>query len=129
MRYSMGYEVRLAEKTIVMTKDFARKAAIFGTEEHTLYMQLKADYPTFTPAKYTIAQKSEREHYSKLSYESMALLIGEWFPGDKAAMEEFESIKRQSKGYAGSYGIVKHWFLGKYQEKYLSFKAAKASNE
>ena len=52
-----------------------------------------------------------------------------WFPGDKAAMEEFESIKRQSKGYAGSYGIVKHWFLGKYQEKYLSHKAAKASNE
>ena len=129
MRYSMGYEVLLVEKKIVMTKEFARKAAVLGTEEHAIYMQLKTDYPTFAPVKYTITQKTTREQYGKLSYESMALLIGEWFPGDKAAMEEFESIKRQSKGYAGSYGIVKHWFLGKYQEKYLSYKAAKASNE
>ena len=44
MRYSMGYDVLLVEKKIVMTKDFARKAAIIGTEEYTRYMQLRDAY-------------------------------------------------------------------------------------
>ena len=67
MKYSMGYEVLLVEKKIVMTKDFARKAAIVGTEEYARYMQLRGQYPTFTAARYTIEQKADRESYGKLS--------------------------------------------------------------
>ena len=129
MRYSMGYEVLLVEKKIVMTKDFARKAAILGTEEYTCYMQLRSQYPTFTPARYTIEQKTTRETYGKLSYESMAILITEWFPGNEEALAEYESIKRKAKAYAGSYGFVKHWFLEKYQEQYLAHKSTATVNE
>ena len=129
MKYSMGYEVLLVEKKIVMTKDFARKAAILGTEEYARYMQLRSQYPTFTPARYTIEQKTTRETYGKLSYESMAILITEWFPGNEEALAEYESIKRKAKAYAGSYGYVKHWFLEKYQEQYLAHKSTATVNE
>ena len=129
MKYSMGYEVLLVEKKIVMTKDFARKAAIVGTEEHARYMQLRGQYPTSTAARYTIEQKADRESYGKLSYNNMAILIAEWFPGNQDALDEYESVKRQAKAYAGSYGFVKHWFLEKYQEKYLSHKSTATVNE
>lgn len=129
MNYSMGYEVHLVEKEIVMTKEFARQAAIFGTEEYARYMQLRVQYPTFSPARYTIEQKASRESYSKLSYENMAYLIAEWFPNNKEVLDEYESIKRKAKAYAGSYGYVKHWFLDKYQEKYLAHKSTIAANE
>lgn len=129
MNYSMGYEVHLVEKEIVMTKEFARQAAIFGTEEYARYMQLRAQYPKFTPVRYTLEPKATRESYSKLSYKSMELLIAEWFPGDKEALDEYESIKRKAKAYAGPYGYVKHWFLDKYREKYLSHKSANSANE
>ena len=129
MKYSMGYEVLLVEKKIVMTKEFARKAAILGTEEYAKYMQLRVQYPSFSPARYTIEPKASRESYSKLSYENMALLIAEWFPDNKEVLDEYESIKRKAKAYAGSYGYVKHWFLDKYQEKYLAHKSTIAVNE
>ena len=122
MKYSMGYEVLLVEKKIVMTKDFARKAAIFGTEEYTRYMQLRALYPTFKPDRYTIEPKATREKYDKLTYASMALLLMEWFPGDNAALNELERIKREAKAYAGSYGIVKRWFLENYKDRYMARK-------
>ena len=129
MKYSMGYEVLLVEKKIVMTKDFARKAAIVGTEEYARYMQLRGQYPTFTAARYTIEQKGDRESYGKLSYENMARLIAEWFPDNKEVLDEYESIKRKAKAYAGSYGYVKHWFLDKYQEKYLARESTITTNE
>ena len=92
-------------------------------------MQLRGQYPTFTAARYTIEQKADRESYGKLSYNNMAILIAEWFPGNQEALDEYESIKRQAKAYAGSYGFVKHWFLEKYQEKYLSHKSTATVNE
>ena len=90
MKYSMGYEVLLVEKKIVMTKDFARKAAIVGTEEYARYMQLRGQYPTFTAARYTIEQKADRESYGKLSYNNMALLIAESTFPNHAAVPEFD---------------------------------------
>ena len=124
MKYSMGYEVLLVEKKIVMTKDFARKAAVFGTEEYTRYMQLRTLYPTFKPGRYTIEPKATREKYDKLTYASMALLISEWFPDDEDALNELERVKREAKAYAGSYGIVKRWFLENYKDRYMARKAA-----
>ena len=127
MRYSMGYEVLLVEKKIVMTKDFARKAAIIGTEEYTRYMQLRNAYPTFTLGRYTIEQNTTREKYDKLTYASMAILIAEWFPSSNDEMDEFERIKREAKAYSGSYGIVKRWFLENYKDRYMARKTTTTS--
>ena len=124
MKYSMGYELDLTKKLIVMTKDFAKQAAIFGTEEYAIYMQLRTIYPTFKPGRYTVEQKATREKYEKLTYASMALLLAEWFPGDNAAINELERIKHEAKAYAGSYGIVKRWFLENYKDRYMARKTS-----
>ena len=54
MNYSKGYEVRLPEKQVALTKDFARKAADITSAEYTTFMQLRAAYPTFAFVKYTL---------------------------------------------------------------------------
>ena len=124
----LGFEVKLPEKQIVLTKDFARKVSDITSPEHDTFLQLRASYPTFTVVKYTINQKVGREHYGKLSYENIAILIAEWEKDNPAALEELEQKKREAKCYAGSYGILKKWFLVKYGKQYAVFKANQNAN-
>ena len=120
-----GYEVRLVDKQIVLTKDFARKAADAMSKQYATLMQVCAAYPTFTVVKYTINQKVGREKYGKLDYKNMEALIKEWVSENtEAALEEFEKIKREAACASGSYGIVKKWFLGKYKAQYIALHKA-----
>lgn len=128
MNYRQGFEVKFPEKQIVLTKDFARKVSDITSAEHATFMQLRAAYPSFSVMKYTINQKMGREHYSKLSYENMAILIGEWEKGNPAALAELEQKKREAKCLDGSYGIVKKWFLEKYGVLYAAYKRSQNEN-
>ena len=129
MNYRKGYDVKAPEKQIVLTKDFARKVSDVTSAEYTIFMQVRAAYPTFAVVKYTIDQKKEREHYGKLSYKVMATLIAEWEKENvEGALEELESKKREAKCCEGSYGIVKKWFLGKYGKQYVALKTNLTSN-
>ena len=129
MNYHKGFEVKAPEKQIVLTKDFARKVSDITSPEYATFMQLRAAYPTFAVVKYTIDQKKERENYGKLSYKNMLALICEWEEENvEAALEEFESKKREAKCCDGSYGIVKKWFLGKYGKQYNNLRATGNAN-
>lgn len=129
MNYRKGYDVKAPEKQIVLTKDFARKVSDITSPEYTTFMQLRAAYPTFAVVKYTIDQKKERENYGKLSYKNMVALICEWEEENaEAALEEFESKKREAKCCDGSYGIVKKWFLGKYGKQYNNLRSTGNAN-
>lgn len=129
MNYSKGYEVKLIDKQIVLTKDFAHKASDITSEEYTTFMQLRATYPTFAVVKYTINQKKDRKKCFKLSYEDMETLIAKWVPEDpKTALEEFKSKTAEAKCCDGSYGIVKKWFLGKYGKQYENLRATGTAN-
>ena len=94
MNCRKGYEVKLVDKQIVLTRDFARKAADALSKQYATLMQVCAAYPTFTVVKYTINQKVGREKYGKLDYKNMEALIKEWVSENtEAALEEFEKIK------------------------------------
>ncbi len=124
MKHGKGFEVKLTQKQIVLTKDFARKVTDVNSTEYETFLQLRTAYPTFAVVKYTISHNADREKYGKLTYENMAYLIAEWENGNAAALEELEQKIREAKCYAGSYGIVKKWFLGKYGELYAAAKCA-----
>ena len=125
MNCRKGYEVKLVDKQIVLTRDFARKAADAMSKQYATLMQVCAAYPTFTVVKYTINQKVGREKYGKLDYKNMEALIKEWVSENtEAALEEFEKIKREAACASGSYGIVKKWFLGKYKAQYIALHKA-----
>lgn len=128
MNYQKGYEVKLPEKQIVLTKDFARKVSDITSSEYATFMLLRASYPTFTVVKYTINQKVGRENYGKLSYNNMAILINEWEKGNPTALEELEQKRREASCHAGSYGIMKKWFLEKYGAQYAAFKSNQNAN-
>lgn len=124
MKHNKGFEVKLTDKQIVLTKDFSRKVADVNSAEYETFVRLRAAYPTFSIVKYTISHNADREKYGKLTYENMARLIVEWVENSAAALEELEQKIREAKCYAGSYGIVKKWFLGKYGELYAAAKCA-----
>ena len=42
-----GLTINTAANTIEMTKEFARKAKYFGTDEYKLLQDVRKDYPTF----------------------------------------------------------------------------------
>ena len=128
MKQHRGIWVDLPNKRIIMKKEFACKVVDFNSMEHAEFMQLRATYPTFEVAKYTISQSPNREKYDKLSYKNMGELIAEWEKGNVAALEELEQKKHEAKCCAGSYGIVKKWFLGKYGARYAALKNKKTAN-
>ena len=129
MNYSKGFEVKLPEKQIVLTKDFARKLSDITSMEYAIFMQLRSAYPAFAVVKYTINQKKDRKKCFKLSYEEMETLIAKWEPEDpKTALEEFKSKTAEAKCCDGSYGIVKKWFLNKYGKQYENIRATGNAN-
>ena len=43
-----GLTINAATNTIEMTKEFARKAKYFGTDEYNMLQVARKDYPTFS---------------------------------------------------------------------------------
>lgn len=91
MNYALGLEVRLPEKQIVLTKDFARKVSDITTPEYALFMQRRSAYPTFAVVKYTIKQKKDRKKSFRLSYKDMETLIAEWADNKEEALKAFHT--------------------------------------
>lgn len=62
-----GLTINTAANTIEMTKEFARKARYFGTDEYKLLQDARKDYPTFSVAT--------RKTVSKESYKGLTIII------------------------------------------------------
>ena len=60
-----GLTINTAANTIEMTKEFARKARYFGTDEYKLLQDARKDYPTFSVAT--------RKTVSKESYKGLTI--------------------------------------------------------
>ena len=60
-----GLTINAAANTIEMTKEFARKAKYFGTDEYKLLQDARKDYPTFSVAT--------RKTVSKESYKGLTI--------------------------------------------------------
>lgn len=128
MNYALGLEVRLPEKQIVLTKDFARKVSDITTPEYALFMQRRSAYPTFAVVKYTIKQKKDRKKSFRLSYKDMETLIAEWADNKEEALKAFHTKTLEAKCCDGSYGIVKKWFLSNYGEQYNALVSNQNAN-
>lgn len=118
MGFSMGYELRHADKVIVISEKFAKSAGKMGSVEYTQFIHLRVDYPDYTVRQRKNKNARPHQTYARLNYDKMEALILEWTGSQSAEAEEFRKVKEQAHLYAGSYGIVKKWFLEKYGERY-----------
>lgn len=118
MGFSTGYELRHADKMIMISEKFAKSAGKMGSVEYTQFIHLRMDYPDYAVRQLKNRNARPHQTYARLNYDKMEALISEWTGSQSAEAEAFRKVKEQAHLYAGSYGIVKKWFLEKYGERY-----------
>ena len=107
---------------VLVTKEFAKNARIFGTPEYKLWKEIKADCSGAEMVLKSIKKNPDKKNDTKnMTYERMAIYIREQ---DDAAtlMVEFKKQISLSKVQTNPYRCVLAWFIQKF-ENYDSYKA------
>lgn len=108
--------IRTIDKThALVSKAFAKKAMIFGTEEFKLWSEYLVYYPEAKMVTKTIKKKADKKVVTKhMTYENMRLFISLQDDGE-TVMVEFEKQVKLSKIKENPYRAVLAWFLEKYE--------------
>lgn len=119
------------DKQAQVTKAFAKKAQIFGTEEFKLWREYKNLYPEAVMVCKTIKKAVNKKTTTKnMTYENMKLYILQQDDKEKAKKEFGEFVKeiQRSKVKANPYRAVLAWFIKKYGyvNDYMDFFAEQA---
>lgn len=99
--------------SLVLTKSFAAKAAIFGTDEYKMLQEARRDYPGY---KVTVGKTKEAKNiYAGLDYAYMEKYIAAHDDEEKTIYDEKKLISEcHSKGFR--YPVIKSWFLERFPE-------------
>ena len=103
-----------------VSKTFAKKAKIFGTDEYKLWREFKAENPEYVMVVKTIKKNPDKRTTKNLKYENMRKFIKEQDNAEEL-LQEFEKEIRMSKIQSNPYKAVLAWFLQKF-ENYDSYK-------
>ena len=106
---------------VLVTKEFAKNARIFGTPEYKVWKEIRLDCPTAEMVTKTIKKNPDKKTSTKnMTYENMAIYIREQ---DNAAtlMVEFKKQIALSKVQSNPYRCVLAWFLMTF-ENYDNYK-------
>lgn len=107
---------------VLVTKEFAKNARIFGTPEYKMWKEIRLDCPTAEMVTKTIKKNPDKKTSTKnMTYENMAIYIREQ---DNATtlMVEFKKQIALSKVQNNPYRCVLAWFRKTF-ENYDSYKA------
>lgn len=116
---------------VLVTKEFAKNARIFGTPEYKLWRDIRQDCPVAEMVTKTIKKNPDKKNSTKnMTYERMAIYIREQ---DDAAtlMVEFKKQISLSKVQTNPYRCVLAWFKQTFQnyDSYKAFFEAEAQKE
>lgn len=101
-------------ETALVTKDFQKKASVFGTAEFKEWREYLAYFPEAKMVTKKIKINPDKENVTKnMTYENMAAYIREQDDAE-AVMAEFEKQINLSKVKANPYRAVLAWFKQKY---------------
>ena len=107
---------------VLVTKEFAKNAKIFGTAEYKLWREIRMDCPDAQMVTKSIKKNPDKKNDTKnMTYERMAIYIREQ---DEATtlMVEFKKQIALSKVQTNPYRCVLAWFKQTFQN-YDSYKA------
>lgn len=123
------YSINHDNKTITLTKAYAKVANTPGTKEFRELTRLHKAFPDYDIVMRTATSKKEKEKHNGLTIDRMAFIIKNYAKNDNA-LAEFEEVKKFYKGVNGYYGKVKAWFLNKYPNyQAMDFSANEGDQE
>ena len=116
---------------VLVTKEFAKNAMIFGTPEYKLWREIRQDCEDAVMVTKSIKKNPNKHTATKnMTYERMAIYIREQ---DEAAtlMVEFKKQIALSKVQTNPYRCVLAWFKQTFEDydNYKAFFAAEAQKE
>ena len=119
------------DKHVLVTKEFAKNARIFGTPEYKLWKEIRQDCSVAEMVTKTIKKNPNKKNDTKnMTYERMALYIREQ---DDATtlMVEFKKQVSLSKVQSNPYRCVLAWFIQKFEgyDSYKNFFAEEAKKK
>ena len=101
--------------SLVLTKTFAAKAAIFGTDEYKMLQEARRDYPDY---KVTVGKTKEAKNiYAGLDYAYMEKYIAAHDNAEKSIMNEYLMLRGKSddaleiQAGSASFLEIRSWFL------------------
>ena len=110
----LPYQLNHGNKTIALTRKFAKESSIPDSKQYELLMKLKSDFSDYTVETRTIETKKKKEAYKGLSYEKMFDHISKAHGED--ALNELLFQMDLNHNEAGAYGRVKSWFLSEHTD-------------
>lgn len=116
---------------VLVTKEFAKNARIFGTPEYKVWKEIKADCKDAEMVTKTIKKNPDKKTSTKnMKYENMAIYIREQKDAD-TLMAEFKKQISLSKVQNNPYRCVLAWFIQKFEnyDDYKTFFEEEAQKE
>lgn len=135
MKKNMGYSIKHADKEIVLTKAYEKKANIPGTKEFRELTKLHKSYPDYDIVMRTATITADKDTHGGLTIERIEKIISAQ-PNAEELMKEYKDFvafwgkEVEDKKNPGQkvmrapYGKVKSWYLkkvkdGKIDEDYV----------
>ena len=101
--------------SLVLTKSFAAKAAVFGSDEYRMLQEARRDYPSY---KVTVGKTKEAKNiYAGLDYAYMEKYIEAHDNDEKSIMAEYLDLRGKSdeakelQAGSASFLEIRSWFL------------------
>ena len=116
---------------VLVTKEFAKNARIFGTPEYKLWKEIRLDCPEAEMVLKSIKKNPNKKNDTKnMTYERMAIYIREQKEAE-ILMVEFKKQIALSKVQTNPYRCVLAWFIQRFKnyDDYKSFFAEEAKKQ
>ena len=123
--------VSVRTHSLVLTKAFAAKAAIFGSDEYKMLQEARRDYPGYKVTVGKAKNKEQKNIYAGLDYTYMEKYIAAHDDDEKSIMAEYLMLRgktdeaEEALAESFTYLEMKDWFLKKFPA-IASFHEARA---
>ena len=98
-----------------VTKTFAKKAIIFGTDEYKLWKEYRVDFPNAKMVEKSIKKNPDKKTYKNLTYANMERFFKHQANGLEL-LSEFKKQKELSRIQENPYRAVLAWFLQRFPD-------------
>ena len=105
----------LDNTTAQVSKTFAKRAVIFGTEEYKLWREYKKDFPEAQMTTKSIKKNPDKKTNKNMTYENMKSFIKS-LPNCEDLEKEYERTKELAKVSPSPYRVVLTWFENKFKD-------------
>lgn len=101
------------ESEVLVTRDFQKKAMIFGTEEYKLWKDVLNDFPSAKMSTKKINKNPNKRTYKNLTYVRIEKFLMTQ-DNSEELLKEYSTAREQAVIQASPYRAVLAWFLQKY---------------